>query len=119
MEANVVASRITSVQSCQVCLFSATYSEKVREFAMRIVPSPKITVEIPPDRLSLDKLAQYFIDCQNEKNKFVVLHNLFSSVTVGQSIIFVHVCISLGLYLMLMSFVDKREGQNPVQVYER
>jgi len=77
-------------ESCQICLFSATFNEMVREFANKIIKSPKIKILIPPEKLSLDKLSQYYIKCKNEQHKLEVLDKIFGNVSVGQTIIFVH-----------------------------
>jgi len=79
---------------CQICLFSATYNNKVLEFANALVRA-KVKIEIPPEKLTLDKLYQSFIRCTGPAPKFEdirlkVLDTILSTVTVGQTIIFVH-----------------------------
>jgi len=77
---------------CQLCLFSATFSDKVKEFANSLVKA-KVKIEIPPEKLSLDKLFQFFVRCTDSNGKDTrldALDKILSTVTVGQTIIFVH-----------------------------
>jgi len=77
---------------CQICLFSATFNTKVRDFANALVKA-KVKIEIPPEKLSLDKLYQFFVRCtgqHSEDLRLQVLDDILSTVTVGQTIIFVH-----------------------------
>jgi len=76
-------------KSCQICLFSATYNDKVTKFANTFVPQPRTSIFIPPEKLTLVKLLQYYVHCEWESNKFNVLDKIFKSFSVGQSIIFV------------------------------
>jgi len=77
------------VAKCQILLFSATYEAGVGEFAERVVPRPHSSIRVKREELSLDAIAQYYIDCQNDRNKFNVLSDLYGHLTVGQTIIFV------------------------------
>jgi ATP-dependent RNA helicase DDX19/DBP5 len=72
----------------QICLFSATFNEKVKEFIHKNIPPPLVEISVPVEKLSLEALKQMYIDCKSEDKKMEVLHNLYSHVTVGQSIIF-------------------------------
>eukprot|EP01123_Difflugia_compressa_P012121 TRINITY_DN5080_c0_g1_i1.p1 TRINITY_DN5080_c0_g1~~TRINITY_DN5080_c0_g1_i1.p1 ORF type:complete len:282 (-),score=41.85 TRINITY_DN5080_c0_g1_i1:154-915(-) len=71
----------------QVCFFSATYEEKVREFANTITRD-RVALFIPTDKLSLDKLYQTYIDCQSEDRKNDIIQELFGKITLGQTVIF-------------------------------
>ena len=78
-------------KSTQVLLFSATYEEKVKSYALKFVPNPRVSIYLQKDELRVDKIKQFFIDCGSEENKFSILSDLYAYMTIGQSIIFVHV----------------------------
>jgi ATP-dependent RNA helicase DDX19/DBP5 len=78
-------------KSCLILLFSATFAESVEKFALSIVPDPKTSIRLEREKLSLEKIQQYFIDCKSESNKFAILSDLYGYLDVGQSIIFVQV----------------------------
>lgn len=73
-------------------MFSATWKDQVREFAQRIVPPPCFNISLKREELTVEGIKQLFIDCKTDANKFNVLSDLYAYLTVGQSIIFVHVC---------------------------
>jgi ATP-dependent RNA helicase DDX19/DBP5 len=77
-------------RGCQILLFSATYAEKVAEFAKKVVPRPFVSITLERKQLSLEKIAQFYIDCGSEERKFDILSELYCYLSVGQSIIFVH-----------------------------
>lgn len=74
---------------CQILLFSATYNEEVEKFAEEFVPEPKCSIRLQRKELSLDKIAQFFIEADNERQRFNILSDLYCYLTIGQSIIFV------------------------------
>jgi len=75
-------------KKAQLCLFSATYNDKVKEFIHNYIPAPQIEITVPVEKLSLDKLEQYYIDCKQDDKKLDMLERLYAHVSVGQSIIF-------------------------------
>lgn len=74
--------------SCQYLLFSATYADDVREFAMKMVPNHNI-ITVKKERLTLDGIKQFWIDCGSKENKFKVLSDIFAILTIGKCVIFV------------------------------
>merc|ERR1712176_1121825 len=74
----------------QVPLFSATYPDRVQEFAKRMVPNPtRITVQ--KEDLTLATITQTYIDVGNDHaKKGQLLSDLYGALNVGQSIIFVN-----------------------------
>lgn len=62
------------------------------EFAKAYVPEPVVTITLEREKLSVDKIKQFYIDCKSQENKFNVLSEVYGYLSVGQSIIFVHVC---------------------------
>ncbi|PHJ15915.1 dead deah box helicase [Cystoisospora suis] len=98
-------------QRLQILLFSATFSEEVRGFAEKLMPTAnKITVK--KEELTLSCIKQYYIVCDKRAaslptqpskesalpyrldttfmQKFTVLSSLYSSMCLGQSVIFVN-----------------------------
>lgn len=88
-------------KTVQILLFSATFSEQVAQFARAFVPEPLVTITLEREKLSVDKIKQYYIDCKSEANKFTILSEVYGYLSVGQSIIFVHVCDSTSCRLSL------------------
>lgn len=74
----------------QVLLFSATFSEKVKAFAMRTIPKANY-IFVEKEALSLDVIRQYQIKCPNVMAKIDVLKDRIfpAAEKLGQSIIFV------------------------------
>eukprot|EP01026_Neomeris_dumetosa_P034476 TRINITY_DN276_c0_g1_i5.p1 TRINITY_DN276_c0_g1~~TRINITY_DN276_c0_g1_i5.p1 ORF type:complete len:479 (+),score=50.28 TRINITY_DN276_c0_g1_i5:52-1437(+) len=74
----------------QILLFSATYNEVVKDFALRIVPQAN-RVFVPQDEISLDVIKQYRVQCPNLSGKISVLIDTILPLCdrIGQAIIFV------------------------------
>jgi len=77
-------------KDCQVCLFSATFDESVKALSREIIKEPCIKLFLKKEELSVEKLIQTKIICATEQDKFRVLNEIFSHVSVGQCIIFAH-----------------------------
>eukprot|EP00020_Sapocribrum_chincoteaguense_P001421 CAMPEP_0170747764 /NCGR_PEP_ID=MMETSP0437-20130122/9494_1 /TAXON_ID=0 /ORGANISM="Sexangularia sp." /LENGTH=467 /DNA_ID=CAMNT_0011086559 /DNA_START=84 /DNA_END=1487 /DNA_ORIENTATION=+ len=80
-------------KTAQVLLFSATYSDRVRTFAEKVVPKPVATITLAREELSLDKIAQYYIKGTEEDGtdiRFDVLEDIYGYMAVGHSVIFTH-----------------------------
>eukprot|EP00578_Thalassiosira_sp_NH16_P026592 CAMPEP_0181087866 /NCGR_PEP_ID=MMETSP1071-20121207/6492_1 /TAXON_ID=35127 /ORGANISM="Thalassiosira sp., Strain NH16" /LENGTH=596 /DNA_ID=CAMNT_0023169765 /DNA_START=44 /DNA_END=1834 /DNA_ORIENTATION=- len=78
-------------KGCQSLLFSATFPAEVITFAEKMVYNPdKILIESGPEFLVLDVIKQIWIDCQQyDGGKLQFLEDIYSLLTIGQSIIFV------------------------------
>ncbi|CAG8600320.1 5951_t:CDS:2 [Cetraspora pellucida] len=74
--------------SCQIVLFSATYSSEVRSFATRFAPNAN-QFNLKVEELSVKTIKQFYMDCKSEEHKLEVLDDLYTLLTIGQSIIFV------------------------------
>ncbi|KAL2622656.1 hypothetical protein R1flu_002861 [Riccia fluitans] len=76
--------------NCQILLFSATFSDKVREFAKRTIPSANF-IFVEKEALSLDVIKQYRVRCPTGEAKVSVLKDRIfpAAEKLGQSIIFV------------------------------
>jgi ATP-dependent RNA helicase DDX19/DBP5 len=80
-------------KGCQLVLFSATFTQSLRDFAARFAPNAN-TISLKQEELSVDGIKQFYMDCSNEKHKIEVLCQIYGLLTIGQSIIFVRVgCI--------------------------
>ncbi|KAF2670222.1 ATP-dependent RNA helicase DBP5 [Microthyrium microscopicum] len=73
--------------SIQVVLFSATFPEKVIEFAEAFAPnSNKLTLK--HEELTVEGIKQFFFDCDSEQSKYETLVKFYGLLTVNSSIIF-------------------------------
>src|SRR6266511_482417 len=77
-------------KNCQIVLFSATYPPQVRHFASRFAPNAN-EFSLKTEELSVKSIKQFYVDCANEEHKIIVLDELYSLLTISQSIIFVQV----------------------------
>lgn len=77
-------------KTVQTLLFSATFPAHVRSFANKFAPRAN-EIMLKTEELSVDGIKQFYLDCTSEAQKFEVLVELYSLLTVGQSIIFVQV----------------------------
>lgn len=82
-------------RDCQIVLFSATWADRVRQFAHEIAPHAN-EITLKPEELSVDGIKQFYVDCrsqskENKNQKYDILVGLYSLLTVSQSIIFVKV----------------------------
>ncbi|SCZ90897.1 BZ3500_MvSof-1268-A1-R1_Chr1-3g02360 [Microbotryum saponariae] len=72
----------------QLVLFSATFTDTVRTFAVRFAPNAN-EIRLKQEEVALDAIKQFFMDCRDEQHKYEVLVELYNLLTIGQSIIFV------------------------------
>lgn len=73
----------------QVVLSSATINSDVLDISHRFMRDP-ITITIKEDQVTLDGIKQFYIDCNREDWKFDTILDLYKSVIVAQSIIYVN-----------------------------
>ncbi|KAI1705067.1 DEAD/DEAH box helicase domain-containing protein [Ditylenchus destructor] len=78
---------ISANQNCQCMLFSATYSDRVFEFAEQLIADPVI-ITIRRQDQSLPYIRQYYIRCEGRDKKYQAIVALYQSLTVASSIIF-------------------------------
>mmetsp|Transcript_16652 Transcript_16652/g.36414 ORF Transcript_16652/g.36414 Transcript_16652/m.36414 type:complete len:492 (+) Transcript_16652:45-1520(+) len=78
-------------KKCQCLLFSATFTEEVVKFASKMVFNPdKILIEDGPEFLVVDVIKQLWVDTRQYQNgKLGFLEDIYSLLTIGQSIVFV------------------------------
>ncbi|KAJ2615565.1 RNA helicase required for poly(A+) mRNA export [Coemansia sp. RSA 1365] len=75
-------------KDCQIVLFSATFPDAVRDFTKRFAPGSN-EIRLKATELTVEGIKQFYMDCKSVPHKFEVLSELYSLMTVGQSIIFV------------------------------
>eukprot|EP00761_Pharyngomonas_kirbyi_P013228 gb/GECH01013255.1/.p1 GENE.gb/GECH01013255.1/~~gb/GECH01013255.1/.p1 ORF type:complete len:495 (+),score=129.85 gb/GECH01013255.1/:1-1485(+) len=72
---------------CQRLLFSATFKERVKTFAKKVVPHANV-IAVKKENLVMFSIKQYRIECQTE-DRLQILSDLYGCLDVGQSIIYV------------------------------
>lgn len=80
----------TANPAIQILLFSATFNERVKRFATKILPDAN-QVFVPKEELSLDVIKQYRVNCPSGADKVKVLKDMIFPLCekLGQTIIFV------------------------------
>ncbi|EAN33299.1 DEAD/DEAH box helicase family protein [Theileria parva strain Muguga] len=73
----------------QIVLFSATFSDNVYNFATKIAPRAHV-IQVKREQLTLDCIDQRYMICNDDEDKFNKLSEIYSSMIVGQSVIFVN-----------------------------
>ena len=73
----------------QVCLFSATMPSDILELAEKFMNNPK-RILVKKDELTLEGIRQFYIDVDEESNKFSTLSDLYENITIAASIIYVN-----------------------------
>ncbi|KAI8082490.1 P-loop containing nucleoside triphosphate hydrolase protein [Gilbertella persicaria] len=81
-----IKNAITS-RSVQTMLFSATFPDHVQKFALRFAPNAS-RILLKREELSVERITQFYMDCNSEEHKYEVLCALYDVLTVSQSIIF-------------------------------
>lgn len=76
-------------ENVQVALFSATIPEEVMKLTEKFMRNP-IKITMKPEELTLDCIKQYFVALQDDQTKFATIKDLFSMLSVSQSIIYVN-----------------------------
>jgi translation initiation factor 4A len=71
----------------QVCLFSATMPVEVHELTKKFLRDP-IEILVKQGQLTLDGIAQYYIDVEEDQWKVDTLCDLYEEISVAQTIIF-------------------------------
>lgn len=73
--------------TCQILLFSATYDDEIRKFALDIVPNA-IEIHLKREEQSLANIQQYYVVTRTEEDKYRALANIFGTISIGQTFIF-------------------------------
>jgi ATP-dependent RNA helicase DDX19/DBP5 len=75
-------------KSIQILLFSATFPDKVNNYASKFAPNAHV-LKLQKSELTVKGISQMFIDCPDGNAKYETLCKLYGLMTIGQSVIFV------------------------------
>ena len=73
--------------STQICLFSATMGQSFFDLTKEFMRDP-INILVKTEALTLDGIRQYYVNVEENVNKFPTLCALYSLLTISQSIIY-------------------------------
>lgn len=79
-------------ETVQVAIFSATMNRDVMDISSRFMINP-VKIIIEADKLSLDGIGQYYVAVRDDGDKYDLLMQLLSKLTISQCIIY---CNSIG-----------------------
>ena len=71
----------------QIALFSATMPDSIRPIIDKIMRSP-VRITVKKDELTLEGIKQFYVAVDDDRQKYSVLKELYSFLTVSQSIIY-------------------------------
>lgn len=74
----------------QVLLFSATFPDRVVQYAERFAPNAN-SMRLKQQQLTVKGISQMYMDCPSENDKYDILVKLYGLMTIGSSVIFVKV----------------------------
>jgi ATP-dependent RNA helicase DDX19/DBP5 len=74
----------------QILLFSATFPDKVMQYAERFAPNAN-QMKLKQQELTVKGISQMYMDCPDEHKKYEILCQLYGLMTIGSSVIFVRV----------------------------
>lgn len=86
----MLISFLSKANNPQIVLFSATFPDRVRNFASKFAPNAN-KIELKKEELSVEGIKQFYMDCKDEESKYDILVQIYNLLTVGQSIIFTKV----------------------------
>ncbi len=74
-------------EDIQIALFSASYSNEIKELAMTFLRDP-VSIIVKSESLTLDGISQYYIALEDDYHKFVTLKDLYGKISFSQCIIY-------------------------------
>lgn len=92
-------------------LFSATFEDSVWQFAERIIPDPNV-IKLRKEELTLNNIRQYYVLCENRKDKYQALCNIYGGITIGQAIIFCQVTVPRSVSSCRTHWHGERRGHD-------
>lgn len=75
-------------RNIQIVLFSATFDDKVYDYALKYVPKPN-EIRLKHEEVNVSQIKQLFMDVASQDQKDQILIDLYALLTIGSSIIFV------------------------------
>jgi len=76
-------------ESCQICLYSATMPKDKFEITRRFLRDP-VNILVKRENLTLEGISQFFVDVDREEWKLETLCDLYNTISISQSIIYVN-----------------------------
>jgi translation initiation factor 4A len=76
-------------RSVQICIFSATYTDYIIKLTRNILNDP-LKILIKQEELSLDNIRHYYVNVEEQKNKYDTMVDLYKGVSICQVVIFVN-----------------------------
>jgi len=74
----------------QVTLFSATMPPEIVQLSERFMKPETLHILVKAEEVTLDGIKQFYVDCGRNEYKIDVLKDLYETLTVSQSVIFVN-----------------------------
>jgi len=74
-------------ETTRVALFSATMPDPVVDIAERLLRNP-VRILLPPEKVTLEGIRQYYVDIDQETWKFDCLCDLYQHININQAIIY-------------------------------
>jgi translation initiation factor 4A len=97
-------------ESTQICLFSATLCDEAMHFTKLFTKNP-VNILIERENLTLDLIAQYYVDVKYEKHKLDTLKDFYTSLSIGQCIIYVNLKKSANFLMSHLSSARVIHGE--------
>ena len=76
-------------KKCQMCLFSATMPKEILDLTNNFMDNPERLL-VNKDELTLEGIKQFYIDLKQYNWKFDVLYDIYETINITQSIIYVN-----------------------------
>jgi superfamily II DNA/RNA helicase len=77
-------------EKTQMCLFSATSnSDNIKRTKDEFTNNP-VEIYIKKDNIKVNLIRNYVVDAENESNKFLILMDLYTKISICQAVIFVN-----------------------------
>ena len=76
-------------KDCQMCLFSATMPKEIIDLTENFMNEPEKLL-VNRDELTLEGIKQFYIDLKQYNWKFDVLYDIYETINITQSIIYVN-----------------------------
>ena len=97
-------------RNVQVVLFSATFPDKVVEYAQKYAPTAN-QMTLRHEDLTVEGIKQIYLDCPSDESKYDILVKFYGLMTIGSSIIFVKASASILEYVLLLTTNLRRRLQ--------
>jgi translation initiation factor 4A len=76
-------------EGTQICIFSATFPTEVVNLTKKFMKDP-VKILLEQEKISLEQIKHYFIEVENEKEKYEILSEMYKNINISQTIIFVN-----------------------------